>query len=89
MIKDFKDSSISATSISEVTNIPRATCIRKLKTLILLKMISQDKNSKRYYLSPANISKNLNSKQITKNIVKVFSNFFFICLKTISFKTSN
>ena len=89
MIKDFKDSSISATSISEVTNIPRATCIRKLKTLILLKMISQDKNSKRYYLSPANISKNLISKQITKNIVKVFSNFFFICLKTISFKTSN
>lgn len=89
MIKDFNDSSISATSISEVTNIPRATCIRKLKTLILLKMISQDKNSKRYYLSPANISKNLISKQITKNIVKVFSNFFFICLKTISFKTSN
>ena len=89
VIKNFKGSRISATSISEVTGIPRATCIRKLETLIKLKMISQDKISKKYYLSPQSLSSNLISKQLTKKATKIFSEFYFICLRALTTKPLN
>ena len=41
---------ISATSVSEVTGIPRATCIRKLEHLSKAKFIKKDPLSKRYNL---------------------------------------
>ncbi len=41
---------ISATSVSEVTGIPRATCIRKLELLSKAKFIKKDPLSKRYNL---------------------------------------
>jgi len=88
MIKEFSWASINATSISEVTGIPRGTCIRKLESLVKLKMIAQDKNSKRYFLIPPNPSKDLISKRLTQEVTKVFSNFFFICLRAIISKTS-
>ena len=43
-------SDISATSVSEVTGIPRATCIRKLEWLTKEKFIKKDPHSKRYHL---------------------------------------
>ena len=45
-----KYSDISATSVSEVTGIPRATCIRKLERLSKAKFIRKDPLSKRYNL---------------------------------------
>ena len=45
-----KCSDISATSVSEVTGIPRATCIRKLERLSKAKFIRKDPLSKRYNL---------------------------------------
>mgnify|MGYP006164735349 CR=1 FL=1 len=86
LIKDFISASISATSISEVTGIPRATCVRKLETLVKMKMISQDKTSKRYYLIPDTFTENLVSQKITKNTVKIFSNFYFICIRAMESK---
>ena len=47
---DVKDANISATSVSEVTGIPRATCIRKLEKFVKMKVLEKDSNSKRYYL---------------------------------------
>ena len=41
---------ISATSVSEVTGIPRATCIRKLERLTKAKFVKKDPFSKRYNL---------------------------------------
>ena len=41
---------ISATSVSEVTGIPRATCIRKLEWLSKAKFVKKDPLSKRYNL---------------------------------------
>ncbi len=41
---------ISATSVSEVTGIPRATCIRKLEWLSKAKFVRKDPLSKRYNL---------------------------------------
>ena len=87
--KEFIKASISATSVSEVTKIPRATCVRKLRTLVLLKMISQDKISKRFYLIPSVLSEDLISRKLTKNVVKIFSNFFFICTRAMNIKISN
>ena len=86
LIKDLISASVSATSISEVTDIPRATCIRKLETLVKMKMISQDKTSKRYYLIPDTFTENLVSQKITKNTVKIFSNFYFICIRAMESK---
>ena len=88
MIKEFSWASISATSISEVTGMPRGTCIRKLESLVKLKMIVRDKNSKRYFLIPSSASKNLISKKITQEVTKVFSNFFFICMRALNTKST-
>ena len=41
--------SVSAASISEITGIPRATCIRKLEKLVLLGVLIREEKSKRYY----------------------------------------
>ncbi len=47
---DFKEANISATSVSEVTGIPRATCIRKLDKFVKMKVLEKDLESKRYFL---------------------------------------
>ena len=87
LLKEFIETSISAISISEVTKIPRATCVRKLESLVKFKLISQDRITKRYYIISSSIADNLISKKITEKVVKLFSEFFFICLRTINAKT--
>ena len=89
LFKEYVSASISATSISEVTEIPRATCVRKLEILVELEVISQDKISKRYYVIPSPISDDLISQKITKETITIFSEFFFICLRAINIRTSN
>ena len=89
IIKNFEDVSINATSISEVTGIPRGTCIRKLEHLVKLGFIAKNQISKRYYLSYLSISKNLISKKITQEATILFSDFYFICLRAMFAKTSS
>jgi len=89
LFKQFMDVGIGANSISEITKIPRATCIRKLRTLVSLKIISQDKDSKRYYIIPDATSENSISQKLTEKVVKVFSQFFFICMKATTAKISS
>tara|TARA_B110000285_G_C15056168_1_gene579711 strand:- start:382 stop:1341 length:960 start_codon:yes stop_codon:yes gene_type:complete len=86
LLKEFISASISATSVAEVTGIPRATCVRKLEILVKLKIISQDKISKRYYMIPDAASDNLISRKLTEEVVKLFSNFYFICIRAINVK---
>lgn len=78
--------SVSATSMSDVTGIPRATCIRKLNQMARLKLITQDKNSKRYFIVPEALNKNFVSKELTESAVELFSNFYFICIKALNSK---
>ena len=52
-------------------------------------MVSQDKISKRYYIIPNAVTKDLISEQLTKKIVITFSEFFFICVRAINIKTSS
>ena len=86
LLKEFINASISATSVSEVTKIPRATCVRKLEALVKLKIVSQDKISKKYYIVPNAVSEDLISRKITEEVIKIFSNFFFICIRAINSK---
>ncbi len=76
--------SVSATSLSDITGIPRATCIRKLNQMASRKMITQDENSKRYYIIPEVFNKDLVSKEITKKVTRLFSEFYFITIKALS-----
>jgi hypothetical protein len=89
MIKEFLWASTDATSVAEVTGIPRATCIRKLEHLVKLKMIAQDKNSKRYFLIPPSISKDLISRKMAQDVTKIFSKFYFTCIRALTTKLSN
>ena len=87
--KEEKDYSVSATSIAEVTGVPRATCIRKLDKLNRMKIIKKDPVSKRYYVDLKNLNSNhLNSKQVTENTIKMFSEFYLIVLKAL-FRSSS
>jgi hypothetical protein len=86
LFKEFITASVSATSIAEVTKIPRATCVRKLEHLVKLKMVSQDKISKRYYIIPDATADNLISQEITDKVVSIFSNLYFICVRAIKAK---
>ena len=87
LIKEFISASISATSVSDVTGIPRGTCVRKLGHLVKLGIVSQDKTSKRYYMIPSAAADQSILRKITENVVELFSEFYFICLRAISFKT--
>ena len=81
--------SISATSISEVTGIPRATCIRKLNLMVKQKLVTQDKNTKRYFIIQEAFNKKFISKELTEKVVEIFSEFYFISIRALSSKTLN
>ena len=80
LIKEYISASISATSVAEATSIPRATCVRKLEILVKMKIVSQDKTSKRYYIIPNDIGEHMFSRNFTEKVIKLFSNFYFICI---------
>ena len=79
-----KDNDISATSISEITNIPRATVIRKLNHLVKLKLFKQNKITKRYHLTPEYYQNSEMRNNTEKKVFPLFSNFYSICLKALT-----
>ena len=76
--------SVSATSLSDITGISRATCIRKLNLMVQQKLVRQDENSKRFYIIPAALNKTLISKEVTAKVTKLFSEFYFIVIKALN-----
>jgi hypothetical protein len=85
---DVKNSGISATSISEVTGIPRANCIRKLEKYIKMKVIEKNPVTKRYNLITDNIknSPSLDNPILDgiKHTISIFSEFSSLILKSLS-----
>ena len=75
---------ISATSISEITNIPRATVIRKLNHLIKLKLFKQNKITKRYHVTPDFFLSSEMRNNTEKKVFPLFSNFYSICIKALT-----
>ena len=83
---DIQDVNISATSISEITSIPRATCIRKLEKLVKFRLLKKDSKSKRYYVNLSDYgstSSFLASPQNAKDIINIFANFYWIVLNAL------
>ena len=76
---------ISATSVSEVTGIPRATCIRKLEFLSKAKFVHKDPKSKRYNLVSEEMSDNfaMNPLNDVKIAAGKFAEFSSIVYKGV------
>ena len=85
---NFKNTAISATSISEVTGIPRANCIRKLEKYVKMKILEKDPVTKRYNLVPTQIKSSLYSGYSMldgiKHTINIFSEFSSIVLQSLN-----
>ena len=82
----FSDTAVSAASISEVTGIPRATCIRKLEVLVKLGMLVREIKTKRYFVNQIT-SKRTNAILTKENVnftIKNFSEYLSIILNSIN-----
>lgn len=82
---DINKSSISATSVSQVTGIPRATCTRKLDKLVILGFLVHQTNSKRYIVNQ-NFEKRTASVLSKDNVnytIELFSEYFSIILNSL------
>ena len=82
---ELSASSVSASSVSEVSGIPRATCMRKLEKLVKLGLLVREIKTKRYFVNQHTISR---TKYITKkeNIiftVRSFSEFLSIVISAL------
>ena len=82
------NTTINASSISEVTGIPRATCIRKLETLVKMGMLVKETKSKRYYINQqtSNRTKKIITKENVDFTVTNFSEYLTIVLNAVKQK---
>ncbi len=76
---------ISATSVSEVTGIPRATAIRKLDKLVNLGFLVREIKTKRYSINQSidARTKNIMSKDNVSFTIKTFSDYIAIIINSL------
>jgi len=77
--------SISATSVSDITGIPRATAIRKLDKLVELGFLVRELKTKRYSINQSidARTKNIMSKDSVDFTIKTFSDYIAIILNSL------
>lgn len=77
---------INASSISEISGIPRATCIRKLQKLVRLGMLVKEVNSKRYYVNQlaGERTKNIMKKHNVVHSVDIFCDLLSVIISAIT-----
>ena len=76
------NSDISATSISDITGIPRATCIRKLDKFVKMKVLQKNNKTKRYSLILDQTTFNpMLQPDWMKHKITILSDFSFIIIK--------
>ena len=77
--------SVSASSISDVSGIPRATCMRKLEKLVNLGMLVREIKTKRYFVNPVSNdrTKNIIKKENVIFTIKSFSDFLSIVISAL------
>ena len=76
---------ISATSISDITGIPRATCIRKLDKFVKMKVLQKNVKSKRYSLILNQTTFNpMLQPEWMKHKISIISNFSSIIIKGLT-----
>ena len=80
-MKEF-NADISATSVSDITGIPRATCIRKLDKFVKMKVLQKDQKTKRYSLIFDQTTFNpMLTPDWMKHKIEILSDFSFIIIK--------
>ena len=81
-------STINASSISEVSGIPRATCIRKLQKLVKLGMLVKELKSKRYYVNQltGERTKNIMKKNSVIHSVDIFCELLSVIISALTRK---
>ena len=80
-ISEF-EADISATSVSDITGIPRATCIRKLDKFVKMKVLQKNQKSKRYSLILDQTTFNpMLTPDWMKHKIEILSDFSFIIIK--------
>ena len=73
---------ISATSVSDITGIPRATCIRKLDKFVKMKVLQKDQKTKRYSLIFDQTTFNpMLTPEWMKHKIEILSDFSFTIIK--------
>ena len=77
--------SVSATSISEITGIPRATCMRKLDKLVNLEFLVREKKTKRYSIHQASDgrAKGILFRENVSFTIKYFSEYVAIIINSL------
>ena len=82
---ECKNCAVSATSVSEVTGIPRATCIRKLDKLVNLGFLTREHETKRYSVNQSADArtKNILNKDNVSFTIKTFSEYIAIILNSL------
>ena len=81
-------SAISASSISEISGIPRATCIRKLDKLVKLGLLIREVKTKRYFVNQQTTdrTKHIVRKENVHFTIQCFSDFLSIVITALSRK---
>jgi hypothetical protein len=76
---------VSATTLSKVTGIPRATCIRKLQKLVTLGFLMRETTSKRYFVNQIidSRTKNIMNRENVNSTIDIFSQYFAIILNSL------
>ena len=84
-LQDCKNCAVSATSVSEITGIPRATCIRKLEKLVNLGFLVRLEKTKRYEVNQAteHRTKNILNKENVNFTIKTFSEYIAIIINSL------
>ena len=79
---------ISASSISEISGIPRATCIRKLEKLVQLGMLVREIKTKRYFINQlvSDRTKHITKKENIIFTIQIFSEFLSTVISALTRK---
>jgi len=82
---DCSNCAVSATSVSEVTGIPRATAIRKLDKLVNLGFLVRETKTKRYTVNQSieGRTKNIMHRDNVNFTIKTFSDYIAIILNRL------
>ncbi len=77
--------SVSATSVSDITGIPRATCIRKLDKLVYLGFLIRETKTKRYSINQTynERTKNIHNKENIAFTISTFSEYISIIINSL------
>ena len=79
------NSTVNATSISDISGIPRATCIRKLDKLVSLGLLIREIKTKRYYVNQtaSERTKHITQKEYVLTSVEIFSEFLSVIIRAL------